>query len=164
MFPVCPPFRLRVSPHRGHTYLSWTIPGLPGSHICLPHRVARTHLGTMRWTPHAFASRVQARPFPIFGRPVHPGDVSPRFRPGGSPQALRTPPHGERPALRSPAGGGSRSPLAVSGFRPCARVGFSIPASRRPVRHDPPPLDSNLGSQVEWDFNPPDTCAARHTR
>src|SRR5918995_2448903 len=116
---------------------SWTIPGLPGSPIGLPPRVARTHRGTLRWNPHAFASIVQARPFPIFGRPVHPGDVSPRLRPGGSPQALRTPPHGERPALRSPAGGGSRSPLAVSGFRLCACVGFSIPASLRPVWHYP---------------------------
>jgi hypothetical protein len=138
--PLCSPFA-RPFVCGCHTIAAipsaWTIPGLPGSHICLPHRVARTHLGTMRWNPHAFASIVQARPFPIFGRPVHPGDVSPRLRPGGSPQALRTPPHGERPALRSPAGGGSRSPLAVSGFRLCARIGFSIPASLRPVRHYP---------------------------
>ena len=50
----------------------WTIPGLPGSPTPLPHRVARTHRGTMRGNPCAFASIVQARPFPIFGRPVHP--------------------------------------------------------------------------------------------
>jgi hypothetical protein len=28
-----------------------TIPGLPGSHTPLPHRVARTHPGTMGWNP-----------------------------------------------------------------------------------------------------------------
>ena len=27
----------------------------------------------------------------------------------------------------------------------------------------PPPLDINPGPRVEWDLNPPDTCAARHT-
>ena len=58
-------------------YLSpWTIPGLPGSHTRLLHRVARKHLGTTGWSPSAFASIVQARPFPVFGRPVHPWDSS----------------------------------------------------------------------------------------
>src|SRR5215813_5372749 len=77
--------------------------------------------------PSAFASIVQARPFPILGRPVHLWDGSHRLRPGGSPQALQTPPHGGRPALRSPLGGGFRSTLAVSRFRLRARLGFSIP-------------------------------------
>jgi hypothetical protein len=27
----------------------------------------------------------------------------------------------------------------------------------------PPPLDINPGPRVEWDLNPPDTYAARHT-
>src|SRR5262249_8334013 len=89
--------------------------------------------------PYAFASIVQARPCPILGRPVHLWDGSHRLRPGGSPQALQIPPHGGHPALRSPARGGSRSPLAVSRFRVRARVGFSIPASLslRPVRCSP---------------------------
>ena len=26
-----------------------------------------------------------------------------------------------------------------------------------------PPLDIDPGPRVEWDFNPPETCAARHT-
>jgi len=112
-----------------------TIPGLPGSHTPLPHRVARTHLGTMSWNPNAFASIVQARPLPIFGRPVHHWDSSLRLQPGGSPQALQTLPHGRRPALRNAS---AREEL-------------------------PPRLDINPGPRVEWDFNPPETCAARHT-
>jgi hypothetical protein len=115
-----------------------TIPGLPGSLTPLPHRVARTHLGTMGWNPHAFASIVQARPLPIFGRPVHPRDGSLRLQPGGSPQALQTPPRGGRPALRSSNTSASEAL--------------------------PPPLDIDPGPRVEWDFNPPETCAARHTQ
>jgi hypothetical protein len=100
VFPVSRPFVCGC--HKISTIPSArTIPGLPGSHTPLPHRVARTHLGTMGWNPNAFASIVQARPFPIFGRPVHPRDSSHRLQPGGSPQALQTPPHGGRPALRS---------------------------------------------------------------
>ena len=114
-----------------------TVPGLPGSPTPLPHRVARTHLGTMGWNPLAFASIVQARPLPIFGRPVHPRDGSHRLQPGGSPQALQTSPHGKRPALRS----SSTSASEVL----------------------PPLLDIDPGPRVEWDFNPPETCAARHT-
>ena len=41
------------------------------------------------------------RPFPIFGRPVHPRDGSRRLRPGGSPHALQSPPRGVRTALQS---------------------------------------------------------------
>ena len=48
-----------------------TIPDLPGSLTFLPHRVVRTHLGTTRWNPCAFASIVQARPFLVLGRPIH---------------------------------------------------------------------------------------------
>src|SRR5579863_3750911 len=58
------------------------------------------HLGTIGGEPNAFAPIVQARPFPIFGRPVHLRDHSHRLRPGSSPQALRIPPHGGHPALR----------------------------------------------------------------
>ena len=89
----------------------------------------------MSWNPNAFASIVQARPLPIFGRPVHHWDSSLRLQPGGSPQALQTLPHGRRPALRNAS---AREEL-------------------------PPRLDINPGPRVEWDFNPPETCAARHT-
>jgi hypothetical protein len=100
VFPVSRPFVCGC--HNISTILSLrTIPGLPGSHTPLPHRVARKHLGTMRWNPNAFASIVQAQPFPIFGRPVHLRDESHRLQPGGSPQTLQTPPRGGRPVLRS---------------------------------------------------------------
>ena len=55
----------------------------------------------VRWVDeNAFASIVQARPCPIFGRPVRPRDGSLRLQPDTSPQTLQTPPHGGRPVLR----------------------------------------------------------------
>jgi hypothetical protein len=62
---------------------------------CRPHTP-----GCDEEEPNAFASLVQARPFLVFGRPVHLWDSSLRLRPGGSPQALQTPPRDGRPALR----------------------------------------------------------------
>jgi hypothetical protein len=106
-----------------------TLPGLPGSRVSLPHRVARPPRGTLGRNQSAFASIVPARPFPSLGRPVPLGDSSLRVRPGGAPQALQTPPRGGRPALRKMARGGCRSVLAVSSFRLRARVDFSIPSS-----------------------------------
>src|SRR6266566_186105 len=52
-----------------------------------------------------------------------------RLRPGTSPQALRIPPYGGHPALRSTASGGFRSVLAVSSFRLRARLDVSIPST-----------------------------------
>jgi hypothetical protein len=49
---------------------------------------------------NAFASIVQARPLPTFGRPVHLRGSPHRLRPGTSPHALRISPRGEHPALR----------------------------------------------------------------
>src|SRR4051794_17433031 len=64
------PFRLRVSHDSSHTFpMDDTRP--PWVTDALPHRVARTHLGATGWNPCAFAPRVRARPFPVFGRPVH---------------------------------------------------------------------------------------------
>src|SRR5215469_8325010 len=45
---------------------------------------------------------LRTRPCPTFGRPVHLGFPR-RLRPGTSPHALRIPPHGGHPALRSTA-------------------------------------------------------------
>ena len=107
----------------------WTIPGLPGSPTPLPHRVARTHRGAMGWN-HT--------PSPPECRLDHSPSLADRFILGlppldYDPVVLRKPcrPHlavGARPSgvLRE---GGFRSPLAVSGFRLCARIRFSIPAS-----------------------------------
>src|SRR5260370_32178231 len=71
---------------------------------------------------------MQTPPCPPFGRPVHLGFPH-RLRPGTSPQALRIPPRGGHPALRSTASGGFRSVLAVSSFRFRARVDLSIPSA-----------------------------------
>jgi len=56
----------------------------------------------VRWVNEcAFASIVQARPCPTFGRPVHLRGSPHRLRPGTSPHALRIPPRDGHPALRS---------------------------------------------------------------
>jgi hypothetical protein len=83
----------------------------------------------VRWVDEfAFASIVQARPCPTFGRPVHPRGRPHRLRPGTSPHALRIPPHDGHPALRKFQEDGFRSVLAVSDFRLRAQLDFSIPA------------------------------------
>ena len=109
---------------------------LPGSHTPLPHRVVRTHLGTMSWNPSAFASIVQARPLPIFGRPVRPRDRSLDYNPVVLLKPFRL--HLAVDALPSKASASAREAL-------------------------PPRSDIDPGSRAEWDFNPPETCAARHT-
>ena len=57
---------------------------------------------TLVWwvNENAFASIVQARPCPTFGRPVHPRGRPHRLRPGTSPHALQIPPRDGHPALR----------------------------------------------------------------
>src|SRR5215470_20291815 len=83
----------------------------------------------VRWVnENAFVLEVQTRPCPTFGRPVHLGFPH-RLRPGTSPHALRIPPHGGHPALRSTASSGSSSALAVSGFRLRARLDVRIPSA-----------------------------------
>jgi hypothetical protein len=85
----------------------------------------------VRWVnENAFAPILRARPFPTFGRPVHPWGGPHRLRPGTSPHTLRIPPRGGHPVLRKDSSGGFRSALAVSGFRLRARLGLSIPSSR----------------------------------
>ena len=55
----------------------------------------------VRWVNEsAFASVVQARPCPTFGRPVHLRGSPHRLRPGSSPHALRIPSRDGHPALR----------------------------------------------------------------
>jgi len=109
---------------------------LPGSHTPLPHRVVRTHLGTMSWSPSAFASIVQARPLPIFGRPVRPRDRSLVYNPVVLLKPFRL--HLAVDALPSEDSSSAREAL-------------------------PPRSDIDPGSRAEWDFNPPETSAARHT-
>src|ERR1017187_8586313 len=77
---------------------------------------------------NAFVPIVRTRPCPIFGRPVHQGslpfDYSPilLLKPFGSRIGPDTLSSGIRRAT------GSRSVLAVSGFRLRARLDFSIPS------------------------------------
>ena len=55
----------------------------------------------VRWVnEYAFASIVQARPCPTFGRPVHLRGSPHRLRPGSSPHAFRIPSRDGHPALR----------------------------------------------------------------
>src|SRR3984957_657904 len=77
---------------------------------------------------NAFAPIVRARPCPIFGRPVHQGSLPFDYSP-----ILLLKPFGFRIAPDTLSSGirratGSRSVLAVSGFRLRARLDFSIPS------------------------------------
>ena len=78
----------------------------------------------------AFASIVQARPGPLFGRPVRQRGGPHRLRPGASPQTLRIRPHDRHPVLRLPL---SRQSSNVGPSHGClrrfqlrARLGFSL--------------------------------------
>ena len=94
----------------------------------------------IRWVDeNAFASIVQARPCPTFGRPVHRRGSPHRLRPGTSPHALRIPPRGGHPALRRPN----------FVLRPAIR--YSRFWIWRP------------SSEHQRDFNPPEQCAAQRT-
>ena len=77
---------------------------------------------------NAFAPIVRARPNPIFGRPVHQGSLPFDYSP-----ILLLKPFGFRIAPDTLSSGirratGSRSVLAVSGFRLRARLDLSIPS------------------------------------
>src|SRR5471032_621653 len=77
---------------------------------------------------NAFVPIVRTRPCPIFGRPVHQGSLPFDYSP-----ILLLKPFGFRIAPDTLSSGirratGSRSVLAVSGFRLRARLDFSIPS------------------------------------
>ena len=94
----------------------------------------------VRWmNENAFASIVQARPCPTFGRPVHRRGSPHRLRPGTSPHALRIPPRDGHPALRS-------AKLALRPASRYSRFRIWLPSSGR-----------------QRDFNPPEQCAAQRT-
>ncbi len=75
------------------------------------------------WTTEEWIDTINAR---VKARQHAVAIAYPRLRPGTSPQALRIPPHGGHPALRSTTSGGFRSVLAVSSFRFRARLDLSI--------------------------------------
>jgi hypothetical protein len=94
----------------------------------------------VRWVnENAFASIVQARPYPTFGRPVHRRGSPHRLRPGTSPHALRIPPRDGHPALRS-------ANLALRPASRYSRFWIWLPSSGR-----------------QRDFNPPEQCTAQRT-
>ena len=70
-----------------------------GGHASIFRTVPSANTLVRRVDEIAFAFIVQARPCPVFGRPVRHRGRPHRLRPGASPHALRTPPHGGRPAL-----------------------------------------------------------------
>ena len=113
---------------------------------------------------NAFVPIVRTRPCPIFGRPVHP-----RVAPIDYSPILLLKPFGFRIAPNTLSSGkpqedGFRSVLAVSGFRLCARLDFSIPSfSSRPARHYPRLWIQHPSSERWRDFNPHDSCAAQRT-
>jgi len=77
----------------------------------------------VRWVnENAFAFIVQARPCPIFGRPVHQRDGSLRLQPDTSPQTLQIPFHNGHLVFQSIAASGFRFFLSVSSFRLCAHL------------------------------------------
>src|SRR6476659_1954211 len=110
----------------------------------------------------AFASILQARPCPTFGRPVHlwgsPLDYGPvlLLMPFGFHLTVDTLPSGV------PQMAASGPPWPVSDFRLCARLGFSIPSAfsgqRRIIAafgYSAPHLSCRR------DLNPLDQCAAQ---
>ena len=86
---------------------------------------------------NAFAPIVRARPYPIFGRPVHPG----------------SPPIDYSPILL----------LKPFGFRITPDTLSSTEISRWPARHYPRLWIQRPSSERRRDFNPPDSCAAQRT-
>ena len=117
----------------------------------------------VRWVDEsAFASIVQARPCPTFGRPVRHG-VAPSTTARYCSANPSDPTSRWAPCLPQFRRGGSRSTLAVSGFRLRARVGVSIPATcgRRGITpafgYGPPSFGGRR------DLNLPDQCAAWRT-
>ncbi len=112
---------------------------------------------------NAFASIVQARPGPLFGRPVRQY----RLRPGASPQTLRIRPHDRHPVLRLPLAQQSPnvgpSPWLFPSFPTSCPFRLHLIRTPRPARHYPRFWIWRPSSERQRDFNPPDLYAAQHT-
>src|SRR5215471_18200267 len=104
---------------------------------------------------------LRTRPCPTFGRPVRLGFPH-RLRPGTSPHALRIPPHGGHPALRSTASSGSRSALASIQLSPsCPFRRLHTFCFLRPARNYPRFWIWRPSFEQQRDFNPPEQRAAQ---
>ena len=75
---------------------------------------------------YAFASIVQARPLPDFGRPLHPF----RLQPGTAPQALRIRPHERHPALRTTRRAAHEALPPCLDIAPCIRAPVGLGPTR----------------------------------
>jgi hypothetical protein len=144
--------------------------GLPESHVYLSRRAVRTHPGATGWIPNAFAPILRARPFPVFGRPVHHGlapfDYGPAVlrMPFGFRLAADTLPSGwvrPRSLSRSPDLGISSTVRSL--FPKLCLLQFLpypvTPASE--LLH--PLLDTTPGSRGVRDFHPSDSRAVGRT-
>jgi hypothetical protein len=115
---------------------------------------------------NAFATILQARPCPTFGRPVHhwvsPSITARYFSSCPSDSILRYSLDGH-PALRSTASSGSSSALAVSSFRLRARLDFCLPSAFSGQRGITPACWIWRPSfERQRDLNPPEQRAAQH--
>src|SRR3954469_22801344 len=121
------PFRLRVSHDSGHTFpMDDTRP--PWVTDALPHRVARTHLGATGWNPCAFAPRARARPFPVFGRPVHRSGSLPLIRTRWFSSGLSDPASRRAPCPPERRRWWLQVGLSVSRLSPSCLTSLSIPS------------------------------------
>jgi hypothetical protein len=117
----------------------------------------------VRWVnENAFASIMQARPGPTFGRPVHRRSGLHRLRPDTSPHALRISPRGEHPALQG-LHPGRRGVTPVFGYdapHPSVRGTSTLldsallGAHYEPLRHPTAPGSSLTGFRL---LNPSST-------
>ena len=106
----------------------WTIPGLPESLDALPHRVARTHLGATGRNPNAFAPIVRARPFPVFGRPVHLPGLLPLITTRWFSSSLSDPASRRAPCPPERRRWWLQVGLSVSRLSPSCLTSLSIPS------------------------------------
>ena len=126
--PCCSPFRLRVSHYSSHTCpLDDTRSRLP-SLDALPHRVARTHLGATGRNPNAFAPIVRARPFPVFGRPVHLPGLLPLITTRWFSSSLSDPASRRAPCPPEGRRWWLQVSLSVSRLSPSCLTSLSIPS------------------------------------
>ena len=121
------PFRLRVSHYSSHTFpMDDTRP--PWVTDALPHRVARTHLGATGWNPCAFAPIARARPFPVFGRPVHRSGSLPLITTRWFSSSLSDPASRRAPCPPEHRRWWLQVGLSVSRLSPSCLTSLSIPS------------------------------------
>src|SRR3954465_15585161 len=128
LFVACfSPFRLRVSHDSGHTFpMDDTRP--PWVTDALPHRVARPHLGATGRNPGAFAPIVRARPFPVFGRPVHRSGSLPLITTRWFSSSLSDPASRRAPCPPEHRRWWLQVGLSVSRLSPSCLTSLSIPS------------------------------------